>query len=193
MFAALRRCIAQGGTVRLAEELRKGANAGVLDPKHGLSLVHVAMQENNAAVVPMLVTKGASLDAPARNGETPLLRAIRKRNVRWVEILLTHGASPNMGNPIFAAVMHRDAASLRLLLEHGAHVWGRNDLGQTALHLAARLADEDAVRTLLSFGADPNALDMFSQGVVLYLQASANKEKKQRIMSLLLGTDERTA
>jgi ankyrin repeat protein len=91
-------------------------------------LLGLAASEGSADMVRLLLKHGADIDALA-DGRTALLAAIGARDVPMVELLLSAGADPNVGD-------------------------GR---GETPLSFAALnpLGSLDIVRMLLRAGADP--------------------------------------
>ncbi|MDX1593020.1 MAG: ankyrin repeat domain-containing protein [Gammaproteobacteria bacterium] len=60
---------------------------------------------------------------------------------------------------LFRAVVDGDLRRLDTLLIRGADADRRDGRGRTPLHVAAHLGAHDAMRILVSAGADPNALD----------------------------------
>src|SRR5262245_33679049 len=150
--------------LRLAERLlAKGAN-----PNAALRAVVLERVHNNG-------------DPVLAEGATPLMRAARKADVAAVRVLLAHGADPRqtMRGGVTAAMIasgfggsvrfaeynqksgtERDAEDcVRLCLERGADINASNDLGQTALHIAAAQRDESFIRFLVARGARLDAKD----------------------------------
>lgn len=60
----------------------------------GKAVLHLAVGENHAALVDMLLTRGASMDLPSAEGLTPLMIAARRGYPRLVAKLLGAGADP---------------------------------------------------------------------------------------------------
>jgi ankyrin repeat protein len=50
--------------------------------------------QGHPAVVSLLLSAGASVDAPARDGETPLMHACFNGHISCVELLLSAGTGP---------------------------------------------------------------------------------------------------
>jgi cytohesin len=145
-------------SLQMAERLlAKGAN-----PNAALRAVVLERVHNNG-------------DPVLAEGATPLMRAARKADVAATRVLLANGADPQqkMRGGVTAAMIasgfggqvrfaeynqksgsERDAeACVRLCLERGADVNAANDLGQTALHIAAAQRDEGFIRFLVARGA----------------------------------------
>jgi ankyrin repeat protein len=112
-------------------------------------------------------------------GTTPLIRAAKAGDVAAVQLLLKHGALPNLPNslritPIMAATgigsttidtraRFRNEAqcieTAKLLVKAGAEVNAPRDNGQTALHGAALWGWNAMVQFLADSGADLRAAD----------------------------------
>lgn len=105
-----------------------------------------------------LIEGGADPNSVDRHGMGPLLNF----HPEVTRYLLEQGADPNrQRNENIAPVLlgvSSNIECLRLMLEAGADVnrAGEHN-GETALHAVAGGSDTEAVRLLLSYGADPNA------------------------------------
>lgn len=105
----------------------KLANEYAADGFTGLGL---AIFFNHPDIARALVTAGAGVNRPSRNaiGVYPLHSAVAAGNIEMLDVLLAHGASPNV-------------------VEF---------LGATPLHTASAGGRPDMVQKLLAAGADPN-------------------------------------
>ncbi len=115
-------------------------------------------------------------------GSTPLLRAAKSFDVPAIELLLQHGALPNLPNragytPVMAAAGLGSGATdtrgdytapfanklsqqaLAVLVKHGGDVKQQDSTGRTALHGAASWGWNDAVAYLITQGADVQGKD----------------------------------
>ena len=54
------------------------------------------VEENEPAMVTLLLTKGAKADAKTHDERVPLLVAAQAGNLNIAEMLLAHGADPNI-------------------------------------------------------------------------------------------------
>lgn len=98
------------------------------------------------------------------SGETPLLIAVARQDVPWMNYLLARGADANIADrqgltPLMAAVQSGHVAGVRTLVERGARVNHANGGGETALHSAVHRRDVAMVRLLMDMGANPDITD----------------------------------
>jgi ankyrin repeat protein len=110
--------------------LASHANVNAEPRLGGLTPLHLASQNGNAAMIELLIKHGALINKPNSLGTTPLMMAAASGNAAAVTALVNYGADVN-------------------LREH-VHE-------QTALMFAANLDRADAIKVLLAHGADPNA------------------------------------
>jgi ankyrin repeat protein len=161
-----------------------------LDETTGLQVIEMLL---NAGANPNLQLKllppyrnvGADrgVDGMLTIGATPLLRAAKALDAPAIELLVKHGANPNLPNmrgttPVMAAAglgsvdadtrgvyttedtPMRSVASLKLLLDAGGQINLKDNIrGQTPLHGAAFWGWNAAVELLVQRGADLNAKD----------------------------------
>jgi uncharacterized protein len=161
-----------------------------LDETTGLQVIEMLL---NAGANPNLQLKllppyrnvGADrgVDGMLTIGATPLLRAAKALDAPAIELLVKHGANPNLPNmrgttPVMAAAglgsvdadtrgvyttedtALRSVASLKLLLDVGGQINLKDNIrGQTPLHGAAFWGWNAAVELLVQRGADLNAKD----------------------------------
>ena len=80
----------------------------------------------------------------------------RREPIRMLEILLEHGADPNLihdrHSPLHLAARRGDVERMRVLLRHGANPDLPDTKGWTPLHLAFLFPE--AVKFLIEYGAD---------------------------------------
>lgn len=98
------------------------------------------------------------------------LSALAANDSEWLELVLKHGANPNLVNPegasacmsttpIFDAVLSRRQKNLELLIKAGANLNFQDACGNTPAMLAATLNLFDTVYKLLDAGADYRLAD----------------------------------
>lgn len=97
---------------------------------------------------------------------SPLLYAIKEKNITIAKLLIDHSADINSTvqsndneinalklNPLLVAVINNDAAMTQLLLEHGADVNIKSMGNLTLLHLVSKEEHSDLITLLLDYGA----------------------------------------
>ncbi|CAG12076.1 unnamed protein product, partial [Tetraodon nigroviridis] len=176
--------------------LRHGAKVSSRDA-HGVTPLAIAAERGNTEALDVLVRHGehqnpsssakgqphsalqsgclppgGDVKAQATNGDSVLYDAAGSGNVDSVELLLGHGADPNVAStpsscrsterqnygdlrktPLYFAVSNGDVTCAKVLLAAGA----RTDLDPLRCVLVAVRAERhDLVRLLLSYGADVN-------------------------------------
>jgi ankyrin repeat protein len=110
----------------------------------GLTAMVLAARENDIESVAHLVNAGADVNQGTEYGWTPLLTATNNRHYKLSTFLLEHGADPNIANkgrwtPLYLATDNRN-------IEGGDYPVPKPDLDSL-----------EYIRTLLDYGADPNA------------------------------------
>jgi ankyrin repeat protein len=120
--------------------------------------------------------------------DTPLVRAIRKKDVEAVRGLLKQRVSVNTPSgdgttPLLWAAHVNDITIADLLIRAGARASAANENGFTALHLACVNRSAPMVERLLSAGADANAAS--SNGETVLMTCARSGEPKA-VKALLL-------
>lgn len=118
----------------------------------------------DAERVAALVEAGANPNAAGRDGMTPLVWALRARNLSGLRALLAHGANPNIQGPpgltpLVVAAKTDNPELLAALLDARGNPNARNADGDPLLHTALMSDRPDNVRLLIGRGADLNAVD----------------------------------
>lgn len=144
-------------------------------------------------IMRLLLDKGADPNVPGEgNDETPLQIACSSLQLEAVELLLAHGANPNIGGgrfgtPLQTASAEGSVETSKLLIGKGADV---NQIGGTfgtALHVAAFYGHLEMVQYLIANGAD-----IHQQGRLFYSvlrTALQNGHTDIFILLLKLGAD----
>ena len=165
-----------------------------------LSMLHIAAINNGPETVKVLLEQGkAEVDAPGKDGLTPLYYACLYGHYSVAEELLRAGADANMGvpagpmadddskwTPLTAAADEGFVRCIQLLLERGANpniscpFWG------TALACAAVNGSIDSCRLLLERGADPNSSLIAPPILTRVINRSTQEEPRLEILNLLL-------
>lgn len=148
-----------------------------------------------------LINKKVNIDA--RTQHTPLINALQARCAKIVEMLLEHGADPNLpaGGPrgigmtplIEAIRFNNNPSILELLIIKGARVNDKNALGETALIYVltgprTSELEKHYIKILLAAGADPNRIDASYNSVLTNLLLYyTGTEIQDDILTMLLS------
>ena len=122
-------------------------------------MLYEAVCKHDAKRVLKMVRAGGNVNQVLRHGWTPVVRAVVSRNRKICEILLQHGADPNLGMQAETGALNfargRDPesiATIKLLIKYGV-------LPDRLIHAAAAAGTVGTVRQILKRGANPNLLD----------------------------------
>jgi len=164
--------------------------------KFGNTPLHITAMHDQPAIAALLLANGA--DVNARNnpdareaigasyyhktayGETPLTLALLSyHHKEMVELLLTHGADPNMFVHVQTTALHRSVErdlpyDVELLLANGADPDVSN-LGGTTVQLAVWHGNTRILELLLDSGANPNATDAAGHTPMFWAENADNE------------------
>ncbi len=151
-----------------------------IEDEKGRTLLHKACVTRDSNATEILLENGSDINAKDNEGFVPLILAIndtvlpseldgdakvaRGGREDVVELLLQHGANPNLPDPAGNTALHHAAQEdrrviLRLLLENKGDPNHKNNEGATPLHTAAQAPSLRAAELLIKNGANPNAVD----------------------------------
>ncbi|MGB6657313.1 MAG: quinoprotein dehydrogenase-associated putative ABC transporter substrate-binding protein [Methylovirgula sp.] len=111
--------------------------------------------------VQFLIGKGADVDKPNEQGDSPLNIAALQRDPELVKFLLDHGANANVRGssgmtPLLESVMQDDVPTLKVLAAHGANLESRTSESATPLAFAIAEDKMKAALALIDAGAPVN-------------------------------------
>jgi ankyrin repeat protein len=155
--------------------------------KFGNTPLHLAALHDQPAIAALLLANGADVNAQSivrqadsdgitRSGETPLTLALLSyQHKEMVELLLTHGADPNVMlafgvTPLHRAVERNLPYDVELLLANGADPNRKGFNWRTPVHLAVMHGRTEILKILLDYGGDPNAKDQGGRTPMFYAQ-----------------------
>ncbi|MFC4727619.1 ankyrin repeat domain-containing protein [Coralloluteibacterium thermophilus] len=158
----------------------------------GVTLLEWAVLNRRPASLETLLELGADPAQPGLDGATVVHLAAMADDPQYLRILLARGADPDTphaetrATPLAAALMGEREAQFEMLLDAGADPDAADRLGNTPLHVAAKLNEPGRALRLLQAGADRHArngqgadflryLDMTPAGV-RSAQARAERE-----------------
>ena len=131
-------------------------NPGLVNEKcpDGRTALHFAVSRQ---MVEYLVSKGATVDAIALNGDTPLHSAALRGNTVTGSALLHHGAPVNAKNaagqtPLHYAAENGSCDMVVLLVSQGGDVNCRDTAGRTPLEVARGQGNDGAAELLQNPG-----------------------------------------
>lgn len=128
----------------------------------GRTLLHAAVEMEQDAVVKLLMRRGADVNAKTKTGYSVMARAVFTGNENLVKMLSAAGAEftqPSMNTVFHEAIAADKFEIVKILLLAGVRTDGRDYMGSTPLHVAARLGQQRMAKLLLQNNADPLALD----------------------------------
>ena len=181
---------AAAGNTEVVEYLvAQGADVTAKDDWGKTALIYAANVDNPQLIANLIKLDKTAVNLPDNSGNTPLIYAAQKGLDDNLKVLLSNGADVNYRNPatglsaISAAAAEGNSSAIRLLVRTGKADVNIADLsGRTPIFYAVEQNQEDALRTLLLLGADPNAQD--NQGVTALMRASA--KGRQNCVDVLL-------
>ncbi len=140
-----------------------------------LSLHETAEWGRDPRMVELLVDAGAGVDAPDRDGWTPLMKAAAYNTPGMVKALLDKGADPEYATrfgwtPLHTAGWSDYAMNTKILLDYGADPSAPDREGWTPFHWAVRNhAPLEALEYLYQTGADPSDVTLKGETALFLL------------------------
>jgi ankyrin repeat protein len=153
-------------------------NAVVAAPVAAMRLHELAGTGDVKALLPLL-GKGDQIDAPDKEGSTPLLVAVSQDHLDAAKLLLARGANANSANryrvtPLYVATLHGNTELMTALLAAKADPNAAAPSGETMLMTAARTGLVKAMQLLISAGARVDAREPAFNQTALMLAARGN-------------------
>lgn len=136
-------------TEKVLELLQGQQDLNQTDAKNGNSLLHLAIENENLAIIKALVNRDSKVDFNLTNkdGVTALHLAVNLNFYDAVEALLKAGADPNFASSDGQTALHYAASNnfkdiARLLLKSGAQINHKSSQG-TPLHFATANSNDE--------------------------------------------------
>jgi len=134
----------------------------------GLSLLHIAVYNDQETITQHLLEKGADPNACDNMQCTPVNIAVTHGNLTMLDTLLLYTHHLNTRNkayntPLYEATIYGYVQIAQRLLRHGAHVDPRHEDGSTPLYVATLKEDAACAYLLLQHGAHPAATSTYQE------------------------------
>jgi ankyrin repeat protein len=147
-----------------------------------------AAQNGDLKAVRALLRQSADVNAAQPDGMTALHWAVQRRDAEMTSVLLNAGADVALANrtgakPIYLAAVNGDAAAIERLLDAGEDANAvLTAEGESVLMLTSYTGNPQAVKLLLTRGADPNVQQFRGQTALMWAAAEGHTE----VVKLLL-------
>ncbi|TXI10825.1 MAG: ankyrin repeat domain-containing protein [Rhizobium sp.] len=151
-----------------------------------------AASNDDAGEIRKLLATGVNIDARNKSGETPLLVATHKNNLKAAEALINAGADVNakdmiLDSPYLYAGARGHLEILKMTLDHGADLKSTNRFGGTALIPASERGHLETVRTLIKAGVDVDHVNNLGwTALIEAIILSDGGERHQNIVQALV-------
>jgi len=158
---ALAQAVMRGDTHGIAEQATRPRLSEQGDRQ--VTLLQWAILSQQPQSLSSLLELGGDVAVPGLEGNSVLHTAATVRDPQYLRLLLTHGVPVNLRNavtdatPLSAAVLAGREEQLRLLLAAGADTTLSDRLGDSPLHVAAKINAPQLALMLLQAGADGKA------------------------------------
>uniref|UniRef100_A0A7N6FCW0 SH3 and multiple ankyrin repeat domains 1 n=1 Tax=Anabas testudineus TaxID=64144 RepID=A0A7N6FCW0_ANATE len=174
---------------KMAKFLDKGLDPNYQDTDTGETPLSLAVQcePGVGESIRVLVESGAHIDFRAKDGLTPLHKAVRGHRHTALLVLLSLGASPDYKDrrgltPLYHTVLTGgDTSCCETLLYHHAKLGIRDENGWDETHQACQNGNSQHLEHLLFYGADSSSQNA-SGNTALHICALYNKESCARIL-----------
>jgi ankyrin repeat protein len=140
--------------------LEHGAKTNeISSPYAGETALYYAIQTDSAALVELMIKKGAQVNVVNKSGLSPLTLAIVKKQLSIAQLLINHGAEVDVNFLSKARYESShysflDDEILSFVLKHGANINSKDHAGDNVLWSVGY--DSDLTELLLKYGADIN-------------------------------------
>nr|XP_043906792.1 SH3 and multiple ankyrin repeat domains protein 1 isoform X3 [Solea senegalensis] len=174
---------------KMVKFLDKGLDPNFQDSDTGETPLSLAVQcePGGGESIRVLVEGGAHIDFRAKDGLTPLHKAVRGHRHTALLVLLSLSASPDYKDrrgltPLYHTVLTGgDTSCCETLLYHHAKLGIRDENGWDETHQACQNGNSQHLEHLLFYGADSSSQNA-SGNTALHICALYNKESCARIL-----------
>ena len=170
--------------------ISRGADVNVQDPGTQLTPLLAAVQFGKEMdLVEILIDKGAKLDVPGNEGNTPLLVALTSQQTEAARILIGRVANVNVRNTTGNTPLHyvrvledEPVDLLGLLLKKRANLEAVGEHGLTRLLTAAARGDREVTRRLIAAGANVNARSSDGRSALMFAVRSSDVDAVRALL-----------
>ncbi|CAL8266222.1 unnamed protein product, partial [Gadus morhua 'NCC'] len=174
---------------KMLKFLEKGLDPNYQDADTGETPLTLAVQcePGGGEAIRVVVEGGAHIDFRAKDGLTPLHKAVRSHGHTALLALLSMGASPDYKDrrgltPLYHTVLTGgDTSCCETLLYHRGQLGIRDENGWDETHQACQNGNSQHLEHLLFYGADSSSQNA-SGNTALHICALYNKESCARIL-----------
>jgi ankyrin repeat protein len=160
-YVSMCQAAGEGDVEQVLSLVRHGVD--IDKPNHdGRTILHMAADKGNYAMVEALLQHRAHRDAVDRWGSTPLFLAMQGKHTTVIGLLTASNATLSLKNPsaeLCTAASAGDLTQVRRLVDNRVDPNSGDYDKRTALHLAASEGHDKVVEYLLSSKADPSPID----------------------------------
>mmetsp|Transcript_8240 Transcript_8240/g.13333 ORF Transcript_8240/g.13333 Transcript_8240/m.13333 type:complete len:1154 (+) Transcript_8240:593-4054(+) len=155
--------------------------------KDGNCALHLAIMEESASLVELLIQYRANVNIINKNNLSALHLAVQLRRQDVIKQLLQQNAYPGVWDgkgrcPVHLAALMNDADLVEALVSNCSdpgHIDLRTEDGYTAVMLSAINGDADTVKVLVSHGADLNAKLPRTRAGIFHIAADLCAKKRK--------------
>jgi ankyrin repeat protein len=141
-----------------------------------------AIRNKNERIIDLLIKHGADISKPNSKGEYPIQIAEAKGYNKLAE-RLTHQADNTGDSPLMIAIRSKQPKLVEYLLSKGADIHKVNKNGLTALHFAAMYGDQSLIETLITKGAKVNQLTQNGNTPLMLTAQQGNLEAAKTLLN----------
>ena len=162
--ASLAEAVASGDVKRIRDLIKQGIDVNARGDK-GMSLLQWAVLNKSSKGLAALLDAGADPTKGDDDGETVMRYAAMANDPIYLQILLDHHVDPNISQlvsgepPLSSALLGNRDRQFAMLLKAGADLGHADRMGNTPLHVAAKINAFDHVLDLLEASAPPDAIN----------------------------------
>ena len=130
-----------------------------------VEFIEEAINTGDENLTKLFISAGINVNHSGAFGNTPLHWAAIKGQSSLIEILLKAGANIEAKctnysfTPLIVAIQNNQISTFEKLIEKGSNIFAKDKDGNTPLHFAAIVGNENIVRKLILQGSNVNATD----------------------------------